>query len=377
MAQAREAQEFIPAGEQISIFLRGRKWYCNFQHNGRQIRRSLGTQSKKEAILRAQRIEADLDRGAKPNRIRVATVEEVCDAFIRSTEVEGRSRKTLVKYRHVVSLIKSHAEKCRVSNVSQLNPAFADSWREKLQKESQAPKTIYGKLIILRSLTLFAIRRRLSDVDSLAGYKLRKPKSKSQPCWSPEEAERILKVSPETYRPYFTFLRDSGCRAGEGKYLTWDDVDFKHGEILIRPKDNWKPKTGDQRKVPLTDRLATVLRSLPRSGRWVFRAPCTAQHPDADRQISERRALLALKRVLKGLKLEGHLHTFRHAYISQALTTNIPEAVVRKWVGHVDPSVIRLYTHVSDEVSKNFMDRFSAANTAADGSSDSLGQKPE
>lgn len=95
-----EPQEFLPAGERISIFLRGHTWYCNYQNNGRQIRRSLGTKSKKEAILRAQRIEADLNRGAVPDQIRIAAIGEVCDAFLRSAEVEGRATKTLTKYRH-------------------------------------------------------------------------------------------------------------------------------------------------------------------------------------------------------------------------------------------------------------------------------------
>lgn len=190
---------------------------------------------------------------------------------------------------------------------------------------------------------------------------------KSQPCWSPEEAERILQAAPEAYRPYFTFLRETGCRAGEGKFLTWSDVDVKRGEILIRPKDDWKPKTGDQRRVPITARLAAMLQSQPHHGRWVFRAVPTSLHPDVCRQISERRALLALKRVLTGLKLNGHLHTFRHTYISQALSAGIPEAVVRSWVGHVDPHVIRLYTHISDEVSKSYVSRFASANSATGG----------
>ena len=83
--------------------------------------------------------------------------------------------------------VKAQAEKCNISNVTQLNADFADTWREVLRKKHQAPKTIYGKSVILRSLTLFALRRRLTDVDSLAGYKLRKPKAKPQPCWTPEE----------------------------------------------------------------------------------------------------------------------------------------------------------------------------------------------
>jgi len=56
-----------------------------------------------------------------------------------------------------------------------------------------------------------------------------------------------------------------------------------------------------------------------------------------------------LERVLRRLGLRGHLHTFRHSFISHALTQGVPEAIVRLWVGRVDREVIKLYTHIADE----------------------------
>ena len=52
--------------------------------------------------------------------------------------------------------------------------------------------------------------------------------------------------------------------------------------------------------------------------------------------------LKELKAVLKTLGLPGHLHTFRHAFISKSLTAGIPEAVVRDRVGQVEPEILRL-----------------------------------
>src|SRR5207245_1975003 len=76
--------------------------------------------------------------------------------------------------------------------------------------------------------------------------------------------------------------------------------------------------------------------------------------------VSERRLLSALKRVLLRLGLPGHLHTFRHAFISRALTAGIPEAVVREWVGHVDRDILRLYTHIASATSQAAMRRLTA-----------------
>jgi integrase len=79
--------------------------------------------------------------------------------------------------------------------------------------------------------------------------------------------------------------------------------------------------------------------------------------PTSDRQASPRRALAHLKVVLKKLQLPGHLHTFRHSFISHALTSGVLPAIVRTWVGHVDDEIMKLYTHIADQQSRSAMDK--------------------
>jgi integrase len=90
--------------------------------------------------------------------------------------------------------------------------------------------------------------------------------------------------------------------------------------------------------------------------------PPSKRYPEHGRQWTERRLLAALKRVLKPLDLPGHLHTFRHTFISNALLKHTPPAVVREWVGQVDEQIIKLYTHVHDEASQAAMQRLAEAN---------------
>jgi len=56
----------------------------------------------------------------------------------------------------------------------------------------------------------------------------------------------------------------------------------------------------------------------------------------------------------------GHLHTFRHRFISAALTSGVPEAIVREWVGRVAQDIIRHYTHIADAASKEAMKTLAA-----------------
>jgi integrase len=358
MGHADSSSESIPVGERVSIYRRGITWYSNLQKDGRQLRRSLKTRSKKEAILRAQRIEQAIDQDTGVTRVEPARVEQVIREYLEFAEADGRAKKTLAKYRQVCDQILSEAVRQDRLRVDQLDQRFADAFRGRLHHSGLQQKTIYNRMTILRSVVLFAFRRRMTPTDPMAGLRQKRPKPTVQPVWSPAEADEILANAPDTYRPYLTFLRETGCRAGEAKHLGWDDVDLERGIAHIRAKGDWRPKSGDQRVVPLTERLKQLVRSLSRRGRWVFTAPITAQHPQAGRQISERRALQCLKRVLAILKMKGHLHTFRRTYISQALSRRVPEAVVRKWVGHVDPSILRLYTHITEATSTSYLEKF-------------------
>ena len=88
-----------------------------------------------------------------------------------------------------------------------------------------------------------------------------------------------------------------------------------------------------------------------------FAARPSKKFPRGDHQFSDRHFLTALKLVLRKLGMPGHVHTFRHALISDALTRGTPEAIVRQWVGHVDAEIIRLYTHIADASSQAAMQR--------------------
>jgi integrase len=233
-------------------------------------------------------------------------------------------------------------------------------------KAGAQPKTVYGETIFLRQLVKFALSRKMVDADPMAGFSLKKPKPTRQPCWTAEEVARILAVAPPDVRPALTVLAETGMRFGELQWLTWEDVELRgnEGALHVRPKDGWRPKTGDQRTIPLSPAAQAVLRSLPRTWRWVVTMPPSAVCPAAGRPWTERRLLAALKAVLEPLGLAGKLHTFRHYFISNALLNQTPEAMVRKWVGHVDAKVMELYTHMSDPDSQAAMQRLSGAKTS-------------
>src|SRR5262249_16129285 len=108
--------------------------------------------------------------------------------------------------------------------------------------------------------------------------------------------------------------------------------------------------------------LVPFLRKLPRRSNWVVTSAKSSRYPQSGHQISERRLLQPLKRVLKKINLPGHVHTFRHSFISNALIQGIPEATLRTWVGQVDGETMKIYTHIASSLAQEAMQQLADAN---------------
>lgn len=361
-----DGQPYEKVGEFVAIFNRNGAWYINYQHGNRQIRRSLKTRSKKEARRRALIIEKEILAGEHKHQRRAPLIKDVVDQYVAHLRVEGRSEKTIGKYLFCFTLLLEIAGRCNIKRLSQLDVSLVDRYRSERAKggpgrKAAKSKTIHNDTVTIRQLVNFALKRGMISDDPLKDLELKKPKRTPQPCWTRDQVDQIFSAAKPPHREPLLFLGDTGARVGEAKWLTWDDVDFERRWIHIRSKEGWRPKSGDERVIPMNDRLFEMLSGMSHAGKWVFTARVTARHPVTGRQISERRLLQYLKRILKRLGLQGHLHTFRHSFISFAACRNIPERILRKWIGHVDREILDWYFHLADPESQEAMKRLSDA----------------
>jgi integrase len=375
MTKTPDTTAYELIGGHVRIFERDGNWHANFQHEGRQVRRSLKTTSKKEARRKAIQIEAKLANNEFAIQTRAPSVAHVIEKYRDYLQTEGRSPKTMAKYEYAFKLFLDLAERRKVRSILGVNQAFVDAFRAERRKaiktgtekttRKAALKTVHSDTVLLRQVVNFAVRRGMIATDPLRGMKLSRPKPTPQPFWSRAEMDQIIATAGAVQRPVFIMLAETGMRIGEVQHLTWDDVDFANGVLHIQAKEGWKPKTGDARVVPMSPAVKMMLADQPRCAAWVFTAKASNKHPAGDHQVSERRLLQHLQRVLKKLGLRGKLHTFRHSFISHALTQNTAEALVRRWVGHVDAEVMKRYTHIADDVSKAAMARLAAASASS------------
>lgn len=81
-------------GNRVSIFQRSRKWYANYQLDGRQQRVSLKTTNKKEARSRAMKIEVQLEEGTHQAKVNEKSIEEGKKLYLDQLKVIGRQENT-------------------------------------------------------------------------------------------------------------------------------------------------------------------------------------------------------------------------------------------------------------------------------------------
>ncbi|NOZ20115.1 MAG: site-specific integrase [Planctomycetes bacterium] len=289
-------------------------------------------------------------------------IQEVTAKYLAYLETAGRRPSTLKRYRPELDRFERFFAERGVRVLEDATLDMVDSYATERRSKSVAAATLYHEITLLRQLANFSASRALISQNPLRGYKMKKPKPQTQPCFSEQQLERIIDTAAEPFNVIYLVLAYSGLRIGELKWLRWKDVDFDRNVIIVREKEGWQPKTGEGREVPMLPRVREALSSLPRKSKWVFTAPASRQYPRGDHQISERRALSRLKTILKRLDIpEGHLHTFRHYFISMCATGGTSPTTIMEWVGHGSLDMVLRYFHLSHDESQEAMSRLTQA----------------
>jgi integrase len=138
---------------------------------------------------------------------------------------------------------------------------------------------------------------------------------------------------------------EAGLRGGEMVALEWRDVDLCKRQLCVRQSD-WKgqltaPKNGRVRYVPLTERLASMLRRYRhiRSSRVLCKddgTPLTRQGAWSHVRYAARRA-----------KVPTGVHILRHTFCSHLAMRGAPGKAIQELAGHRELSMTQRYMHLS------------------------------
>jgi integrase len=223
------------------------------------------------------------------------------------------------------------------------------SWR---LQQGISPSTVNSDITTFSVLMGWAFRHgHISQVPKVERVPVRR---KQAFIPTPEEVVRIIDALPERLQPLVRLLAETGCRKGEATYLTWDCVDEVNGFVEIQSRDGWTPKTmQSERRIPISESLLDVLRSLPKDSVFVF----PGKKPDKPIGCFKKALNDAVRRARierRGQLMHVTPQTFRRAHATWQAMRGTTESVLQDLLGHASGSRVtrQFYVHVTEDAKK-------------------------
>ena len=146
----------------------------------------------------------------------------------------------------------------------------------------------------------------------------------------------------------FEALYSTGCRIGEMLPVTWGEIDFARGTLIVTGKGSKDRLVILGR--PARDALTALRETAAACGARTDGAAAVFQ-TDAFEPMTRRFAERRMKRYLAEAELPTDLtpHKLRHSFATHLLDAGADLRSIQEMLGHASLSTTQIYTHVSIE----------------------------
>ena len=242
----------------------GKNWYVDIYHEGRRIRKKVG--SKKDAENAIIAIQADIFRGEfKFSNNRRIKFEKFADEYLnkyskinkRSWKRDESSLKNLLPYFKEMILPK-------------ITPKHIEDYK-KLRLEKVKPPTVNRELALLKNMFTIATKWRYFDGENpVRQVKLFQERELEMRILKKDEIDRLIENACDHLKAIIIVAFNTGMRRDEILKLRWNDIDFDKYYIYVK-----ETKGGRSRKIPMNSLVAETLKDIKRGNEFVFYNPNT------------------------------------------------------------------------------------------------------
>ena len=330
-----------------TVNVSGGVWYIAWYEGTKKKRKPIGP-SLTAAVAEQQRHRqklAALSVGVAikeddPTRRKIA---DAIPEFLQDVDLRDRQGETVQAYRLVLEPFGKH---CPKTYLDQLDRTDILRYAKQLRGEGLSPRTVFNRFTSLQTF-LKANGIQIVDKRDWPRFVSTEPE-----VYSAEELQRLFAACDPDQRLLFEFLLKTGCRMQEAMYVCWSDINLKQRTFRVsaKPAMDFKPKSWEEREIPLEEGLACVLEARKES-----RVGTTLIFPTRNGRPNNK-MLRGLKRVARraGLNcgecstcIQGagsqsqecerwFLHKFRATFATMHLQAGVDLRTVQAWLGHKD-----------------------------------------
>jgi integrase len=334
-------------------------WQYYLRYKGKTYRGSTGKEDQGEAEDEAYSIQFKITKGADIVGERNVRIDEFMKIYLEWVKQEHR-KQTFKSYTTVsigfCKFLKTRYPK--VILLKEVTPEIIEAYKsERMTKVSLT--TTHNFIKVVKTMFNWAVKHNplfIKDdptklVANLSKKKIREDQ-KPVVILTLEELEKFVEYTkkhyPELYPIYMVFMY-TGARKTELFTLEWDDIDWERRVIKIRYKKGFIPKT-DERSLPLHNKLAEILKSIPRKSKYIFldgKKPYL--YPDEKKKrgyYESHKPSRCLAEIMKAIgKPEfTRIHWLRHSFATIVAKKHGIE-FARVVLGHTDIRTTQRYLH--------------------------------
>lgn len=336
------------------IFLRGRIYWVRYAGlDGRIVYESTGSKKFEDAeTLYIQRKKAIKD-GKQPEIKKIAnyTFNELVEKY--QAWINGRQKSAKIKEYIINSSVDSEQKKKQRKSIPlieafsnlplrRFNTALVEQLQTDLMNRGLKNSSCNKILNILKHMFAKAVEWDMVESEILKRIrkvKLLRDDSKRLRYLSKEECQSLINACDQHLRPVVITALNTGARKEEVLSLKWDNVDLKHGFILLD-----MTKNGERKEIPINKSLeATFLdKSLIRrlDVPHVFHDPVTGKR--------YRNITHSFKSACRRAGIRDfHFHDLRHTFASHLVMAGVDITTVSRLLGHKSLSMTLRYSHLA------------------------------
>jgi len=210
---------------------------------------------------------------------------------------------------------------------------------ERLQK-GQKPATVNRHIATIKHMFTKATDWNMVEEETLKRVRkarLLEENNRRLRYLSKEECHALIKACKDHIKPIVITALNTGMRKEEILSLKWDNVDLRHGFILLD-----HTKNGERREIPINATLRETLSSFIRrlDMPYVF-----YDSTNGKRYGNIQRSFTTACRHA-GIK-DFHFHDLRHTFASQLVMAGIDLTTVKELLGHKTLTMTLRYSHLA------------------------------
>lgn len=341
------------------IYRRGKVYWITFMGlDGKQKYESTGSDLKADAELLLAQRRLDVDQGKEPvtrHRDRNFTFKQLAEKY---TAHIVNQKGAVVKRVRIAELVREFGD----VKLSRFTLATVEIWQSRKLSESRPPlkgqkeprppykpASVNRALACLKHMFTKAVDWEMVSEDvakRVKKVKLSDENNKRLRFLAVEESEKLLSCCDKHLRQIVTFALHTGCRRGEVLGLTWDQVDLKHGFILLDVT-----KSGKRREIPINVTVRAMLQGIVRR----IDSPHVFVNPETGKRYQDVKRSFGTACRRAGLK-DFHFHDLRHTFASQLVMNGVDITTVSRLLGHNSLTMTLRYAHLAPNHLQNAVD---------------------